>query len=317
MAVWLLIPIFFLGFMTPIQTAANSRLRRSVVSPMVASLVSFTVGTLFLAAVVMCEKGTLLFESNLIEQPPWWAWCGGLCGLWGLTVNIIIFPKLGAVQTALMPMLGQIGVGIVIDSFGLLQSPVFPFTLKRAAALIILIAGIVMIVKRKENTAKKSNVFVWQAIGISGGAVFALQPSMNSLLSVGLFSSVHAAFVSFLTATIMLWLLVVTIPSDRVNLPKIFSTTKRSERAAVSQSKRPWWCWLGGIIGGTFVTGFAFFASKTGIGVLLVTSICGMLTNSLIIDKFGFLGAAKRRIGPMQYLGLALVVTAIIILRIN
>ena len=301
----LLIPIFLLGFLTPIQTAANSRLRQSVVSPMVASLVSFSVGTMFLAIVVLCEKGSLLIECELIEKLPWWAWCGGLCGLWGLTVNIIIFPKLGAVQTALMPMLGQIGMGIVIDSFGLLRSPVFPFTLKRAVALLILLIGIVMIVRRKESTEKKSNLLIWQLIGISGGAVFAMQPSMNSLLSIGLYSSVHAAFVSFITATIMLLLFVVLIPRDRVNIPKIFSFD------------RPWWSWLGGIIGGTFVTGFAFFASKTGIGILLITSICGMLTNSLIIDKFGLLGAVKKRIGPMQYIGLVLVVAGIIILRMN
>ena len=302
---WLLIPIFFLGFLTPIQTAVNSRLRQSVVSPMVASLVSFTVGTMFLAIIVLCEKGSLLIESELIERLPWWAWLGGMCGLWGLTVNIIIFPKLGAVQTALMPMLGQIGMGIVIDSFGLLRSPVFPFTLKRAVALLILLAGIVMIVKRKESAGKRSNLLIWQLIGISGGAVFAMQPSMNSLLSIGLYSSVHAAFVSFVTATIMLFLLVVIIPSNRINIPKIFSFD------------RPWWSWFGGIIGGTFVAGFAFFASKTGIGILLITSICGMLTNSLIIDKYGLLGAVKKRIGPLQYIGLVLVVTGIIILRIN
>lgn len=302
---WLLIPIFFLGFLTPIQTAANSRLRQSVVSPMVASLVSFTVGTLFLAIVVLCEKGSLMIESELIERLPWWAWCGGLCGLWGLTVNIIIFPKLGAVQTALMPMLGQIGMGIVIDSFGLLRSPVFPFTLTRAAALLVLLTGIMMIVMRKENSERKSNLLIWQLIGISGGALFAMQPSMNSLLSIGLYSSVHAALVSFITATIMLLLLVIIIPRDRINIPKIFSFD------------RPWWTWLGGIIGGTFVTGFAFFASKTGIGILLITSICGMLTNSLIIDKYGLLGAVKKQIGPMQYIGLILVIIGIIILRLN
>lgn len=302
---WLLIPIFFLGFMTPIQTAANSRLRQSVVSPLVASLVSFTVGTMFLAVVVLLEKGSLLIESELIERLPWWAWFGGLCGLWGLTVNILIFPKLGAVQTALMPMLGQIAMGVVIDSLGLLQSPVFPFTLRRLLALAVLLTGIIMIVLRKEEALQKSNLLIWQLIGISGGAIFAMQPSMNSLLSIGLFSSVHAAFISFLTATVMLILLVVLLPEDRVNIPRIFSFN------------RPWWSWLGGIIGGTFVTGFAFFASRTGIGILLITSICGMLTNSLIIDKYGLLGAPKKHIGLLQYLGIVLVIAGIIILRLN
>lgn len=302
---WLLIPIFFLGFLTPIQTAANSRLRQSVVSPIVASLVSFTVGTLFLAVVVLLDKGSLQVEREIIGRLPWWAWFGGMCGLWGLTVNIIVFPKLGAVQTALMPMLGQIGMGIIIDSLGLLQSPIFPFSLKRALALMILLIGIVMIVKRKEEAGKRANLLVWQLIGISGGAVFAMQPSMNSLLSAELNSSVHAAFVSFVTATIMLLLLVVINPADRINISKIFTFN------------RPWWSWLGGIIGGTFVTGFAFFASKTGIGILLITSICGMLTNSLLIDKYGMFGTVKKQIKPMQYIGLVLVVVGIIILRSN
>ena len=300
---WLLIPIFFLGFLTPIQTAANSRLRQSVVSPLVASFVSFSVGTLFLAIIVLIEKGSLGIGTDLFEKLPWWAWLGGLCGLWGLTVNIIIFPKLGAVQTALMPMLGQIGMGIIIDSWGLLQSTTIPFTIYRCSALIILLAGIIMIIWKKGGAQKNKSVLVWQLIGISGGAVFAMQPSMNSLLSTGLYSSVHAAFISFFTATVMLLFLVLIFPSDRNNIPKIFSLN------------RPWWTWLGGVIGGTFVTGFAYFASKTGIGLLLVTSICGMLTNSLIIDKYGLLGTTKKPIRATQYVGLILVIIGIIILK--
>lgn len=302
---WYLLPIFFLGVLTPIQTAANSRLRRDVVSPFVASLVSFFIGTIFLFIVTLCEKGGVTIDRELFSKLPWWAWFGGICGLWGLTVNIIIFPKLGAMQTALMPMLGQIVMGIAIDSFGLLQSPVFSFTLLRFTAVCVILAGMAMVVWQKQSDAKGESKLLWQLVGFSGGAVFAMQPSMNSLLSVGLYSSVHAAFVSFFTATIVLIVIAVAFKSNRIYLPRIF------------MSGRPWWSWLGGIIGGTFVTGFAFFASKTGIGILLVTSICGLLANSLAIDKFGWLGAVKKPVRPVQYLGLALVVLGISLLRFN
>ena len=143
---WYLIPIFFLGVLTPIQTAANSRLRQSVVSPFIASLVSFSVGTIFLLIITLCEKGGILIDRKLFATLPWWSWLGGICGLWGLTVNIIIFPKLGAMQTALMPMLGQIIMGIVIDSFGLLQSPQFPFTFLRFISLLIILLGMFMVI---------------------------------------------------------------------------------------------------------------------------------------------------------------------------
>ena len=302
---WYLIPIFFLGVLTPIQTAANSRLRQSVVSPFIASLVSFSVGTIFLLIVTLCEKGGILIDRALFSSLPWWAWLGGICGLWGLTVNIIIFPKLGAMQTALMPMLGQIIMGIIIDSFGLLQSPHFPFTFLRFISVLIILLGMFMVIWQKSSVKRGESKLLWQAIGFSGGAVFSLQPSMNSLLSIGLYSSVHAAFISFFTATIVLIAIAVLIPSNRVHIPQIFSFD------------RPWWSWLGGIIGGTFVTGFAFFASKTGIGILLVTSICGLLANSLAIDKFGWFGTIKKRIRPAQYLGLICVILGIMILRLN
>ena len=302
---WYLIPIFFLGVLTPIQTAANSRLRQSVVSPFIASLVSFSVGTIFLLIVTLCEKGGILIDRELFSTLPWWSWLGGVCGLWGLTVNIIIFPRLGAMQTALMPMLGQIIMGIIIDSFGLLQSPQFKFTFLRFVSVLIILLGMFMVIWQKSSGKKGESKLLWQAIGFSGGAIFAMQPSMNSLLSIGLYSSVHAAFISFFTATVVLIAIAVLIPSNRVHIPQIFSLD------------RPWWSWLGGIIGGTFVTGFAFFASKTGIGILLVTSICGLLANSLAIDKFGWFGTVKKRIRPVQYLGLICVVIGIMILRLT
>lgn len=299
-----LLLIFVLGLMTPVQTAANSRLRQAVGSPLVASLVSFSVGTLYLLAVTLLQKGSLAIAEEAFAGLPWWAWLGGICGLYGLTVNILIFPKLGSVQTALMPMLGQIGMGMFIDSFGWFRSAVYAFTWLRFTALVMILAGVCMVVMKKGAKAERGNLLPWQLIGISGGAVFAMQPPMNSLLSAALSSSVHAGFITFLTATAVLFVIVL-LRQDRRHLPQVFLLD------------RPWWAWLGGIIGGTFVTGFAFFAAKVGVGVLLVTSICGMLAMSLFIDKYGLLGADKKRIGIIPYIGLLCVVTGIAVLRLN
>ena len=300
-----LLLIFMLGVLTPVQTAANSRLRQSVVSPLVASLVSFSIGTVYLVFATLIQKGTLAVDAETFAQLPLWAWLGGVCGLYGLTVNIIIFPKLGSVQTALMPMLGQIGMGMLIDSFGWFRSTVYPFTWLRLAALVLILAGVCMVVVlKRDGSNAKSNLLPWQIVGISGGAVFAMQPPMNSLLSASLGSAVHAAFISFLSATVVLTAIVI-VRADRRHIPQIFSL------------KRPWWSWLGGIIGGTFVTGFAFFAAKVGVGVLLVTSICGLLTCSLVIDKYGVLGAAKNDVRAVQYIGLLCVMAGIAVLRLN
>ena len=299
-----LLLIFLLGVLTPIQTAANSRMRMSVGSPLVASLVSFSVGTLYLTAAALIQKGSFAIPAYAFGNLPWWAWLGGICGLYGLTVNILIFPKLGSVQTALMPMLGQIGMGMLIDTFGWFRSASYTLSWLRLAALAMILAGVCMTVMKKGANSSGGRLLPWQLVGVSGGAVFAMQPPMNSLLSAELSSAVHAAFFSFLSATAVL-LLIVLLRSDRRHLPQIFSTD------------RPWWSWLGGIIGGTFVTGFAFFAAKVGVGLLLVTSICGLLACSLMIDKYGLLGAEKKPVGAVQYIGLLCVMAGIAVLRLN
>ena len=300
-----LLLIFLLGSMTPVQTAANSRLRQSVVSPLVASLVSFSVGTVYLAMATAIQCGSFSIAAETFNSLPWWAWLGGICGLYGLTVNIIIFPKLGSVQTALMPMLGQIGMGMLIDHFGWFHSAVHSFTALRAVALAMILAGVCMVVIKKGKKKEGGNLLHWQLIGMSGGAVFAMQPPMNSLLAAELSSAVYAALISFLSATVVLYIIVLTHKSDRIHLRQVFTV------------KRPWWSWLGGIIGGTFVIGFAFFAAKVGVGLLLVTSICGLLACSLFIDKYGLLGAEKKSVGAMQYIGLLCVMAGIAVLRLN
>ena len=300
-----LLLIFLLGVMTPIQTAANSRLRQSVVSPFVASLVSFTVGTLYLSVATLLQENPFAVGMETFSRLPWWAWLGGVCGLYGLTVNIVIFPKLGSVQTALMPMLGQMGMGMLIDHFGWFRSTVYPLTMLRVAALAVILVGVCMVVARKGGESGRRNLLPWQLVGISGGMVFAMQPPMNSLLSAAFSSAISAAFISFLSATAVLFAIVLVRKADRCHLPQVFSTS------------RPWWTWLGGIIGGTFVTGFAFFASRVGIGLLLITSICGLLTCSLVIDKYGLLGADKKPVGAVQYIGLLCVMAGIIALRLN
>ena len=159
-----------------------------------------------------------------------------------------------------------------------------------------------MVVMKKGGQGGKKNLLPWQTMGISGGAVFAMQPPMNSN---GIFIRGLRCTDVFPSATLMLYAIVLMRKSDRTHLPQVFSTD------------RPWWSWLGGIIGGTFVMGFAFFAAKVGVGLLLVTSICGLLTCSLVTDKYGMLGAEKKPVGMVQYIGMLCVLSGIAVLRLN
>ena len=128
---------FLAGVGLPIQTSVNTRLRKKVGSPYNASLVSFVVALLFLSALLLITgQGLHIPLAQLLNEPAW-IWIGGICGLVFLTGNILLFSKLGGVQTVVLPVLGQILMGLIIDNFGLFYSQKTPLSVFRIAGAVI------------------------------------------------------------------------------------------------------------------------------------------------------------------------------------
>ena len=107
----------FSGSITPVQTAVNARLGRSVGSPLRASMVSFSVGLLSMLAIVLVT-GPYPLLSATVADGPWWMWLAGVFGVTFLTGNVLLLPKLGSLRTVIMPVAGQIVMGLLIDAFG-------------------------------------------------------------------------------------------------------------------------------------------------------------------------------------------------------
>ena len=136
---------FLAGVGLPIQTSVNTRLRKKVCSPYNASLVSFVVALLFLSALLLITgQGLHIPLAQLLNEPAW-IWIGGICGLVFLTGNILLFSKLGGVQTVVLPVLGQILMGLIIDNFGLFYSQKTPLSVFRIAGAVMVILGVVLV----------------------------------------------------------------------------------------------------------------------------------------------------------------------------
>ncbi len=127
------------------QTGMNSVLRKNVVSPLLSSFIAFGVGSILLTLLIFVQNEPLAVSAETLNQSPWWIWLGGLLAMFGLTVNILIFPRLGSVQTAIMPILGQVVTGTFIDTFGWFSAPQYDFTLWRLLSLLVLLSGVVII----------------------------------------------------------------------------------------------------------------------------------------------------------------------------
>lgn len=110
------------------QSAVNARLRLHLGTPFLTSFVSFAVGLSFLLILSFLLNKPLQIQQTSLIDAPFWVWTGGFLGMFALTVNVLIFPKLGGVQTAVMPILGQVIMGILIDNFGWLNAPQITFS---------------------------------------------------------------------------------------------------------------------------------------------------------------------------------------------
>lgn len=131
-----------IGLLQPMQTAINSRLRRSVGSPLSASAVSFSIGTLGLLVVLSLAYGPsgLASLAGATAGAPAWQWIGGALGVFLLTTNIFAFAHLGAVETALWPVLGSVITSIGVDAlawFGVVHRPLTPLRAAGAAAVLL------------------------------------------------------------------------------------------------------------------------------------------------------------------------------------
>lgn len=299
-----------IGIGLPMQTSINSRLKVSVGSPFVASLISFSLGTLFLALITLLIDKSLLFPFNLFGKEPFWLWIGGLLGVIYLTSNILLFPKLGSVQTVIMPILGQIIMGLIIDNFGLFGSLVQSLNWSRIVGAILVVIGVIgavsinqIIVYRHKKflPEKANNLWFYRLIGIVMGMFSATQTAINGHLGIVLNSSVKAAFVSFFVGTISL-IIIVTIIHPNLSFQKNKDT--------------PWWIWLGGFIGALFVLGNVYLVPKIGTGLAVVIVLVGLIVGSLLIDQFGWFNSTKNPITFAQIMSLLIMIFGVIIIRL-
>lgn len=304
-----------IGILLPMQTSVNSRLRNSVGSPFAASFISFAIGTVFLIVLTLFVEGTLLIPSETFNQQPLWVWIGGSLGVIFLTGNILLFPRLGSVQTVIMPIFGQILMGLLIDHFGWFHSNVTSLTPTRVLGAGLVLLGVVGTVALTDwlnarrgklvvqsNTSEKGNLNGWRLLGVGMGMMGAMQAAINGYLGVALDSTMKGALVSFVVGTLTLLIVLILVrPAVRLN----------------NLSAGPWWMWLGGIIGAIFITSNVFIVPIVGTGVAVVIVIVGLLIGSLLIDRFGWFGAAKNPVTSVQVISLLVMVAGIVLIRLN
>ncbi|MFP7493690.1 DMT family transporter [Terribacillus saccharophilus] len=293
------------------QTAVNSQLRKFVISPYLASMISFVIGAISLAVIILITGSPLGIGWGFITQQPVWIWLGGVLGVIFLTVNILLFPKLGSVQTAIMPILGQIIMGMLIDNFGWFHSMKESFDIYRLIGIVLVLVGVFFAIavqefkSRIEKTQEiNPTLWIWRLVGIASGMLMSTQVAINGQLGIVLQSSIQAAFVSFFIGA--LTLIIVVGVKDR---------SYTAIRNPIKQ-KASWWVWLGGFLGAAYVLINIYLVKQVGTGQTVVLVLFGQIAGSLLIQRFGWMNSLKMRIDWIQIGGLMLILAGVIFIRI-
>lgn len=126
------------------QAGVNATLARGVGGPVHAALISFSVGTLALAAVALARRADLPTASAFAALP-WWAWVGGLLGAVYVTIAVMAAPRLGAGALVAGTIAGQLIAALAIDHFGWVGFAERAATLPRILGVGLLVAGAALV----------------------------------------------------------------------------------------------------------------------------------------------------------------------------
>ncbi len=132
------------GGLIALQAPINAGLGRSTGS-LPAALVSFSAGTLALAAIVLLSGKAGGLGSTF--DVSWYYLLGGLLGAIYVTNALIQVAAIGAGGVAAATITGQLVTGVAIDRLGLFGLNEIPITPERVLGVALLVAGTILLVR--------------------------------------------------------------------------------------------------------------------------------------------------------------------------
>src|SRR5438105_3144259 len=137
---------------------------------------------------------------------------------------------------------------------------------------------------------------------IFAGGMIAVQAPTNAILAKAGGSPVLAALISFAVGTAALfaaWL------------------AGGNKPPAASFAGLPWYAWLGGLYGATYVAVAAYAAPKIGLASLITIGIAGQIAMALWLDQIGAFGLHREPINLGRVAGALLVIAGVVLVRRN
>lgn len=106
-----------IGAAMTLQTAINTQVSQILASSLQAAFLSFSIGTVLLALLVLWARQPLPQLAQLFNLP-WYSYCAGMLGVYAISISIYTAPKLGFLTFSGLVIFGQLLTSMLFDHFG-------------------------------------------------------------------------------------------------------------------------------------------------------------------------------------------------------
>jgi transporter family-2 protein len=132
------------GISVVVQQALNANLRIAIGSAAWSGLVSYAIGLVCMAALVIALRDPLP-SAAVAARIPWWAWSGGVFGAIFIALATVLIPQLGAATFIALLVTGQMLASLTLDHYGWLGLEQRSVDLPRLIGVCLIIGGVVLI----------------------------------------------------------------------------------------------------------------------------------------------------------------------------
>src|SRR5215470_1702846 len=144
--------------------------------------------------------------------------------------------------------------------------------------------------------------FIWPALlTVGAGASVLVQQVLNANLRAELNSAAWSGFMSYVLGVVFMMCLALVL---RDPVP-----------SANTIARVPWWAWSGGIFGAIFIALSIVTIPKLGGAAYIAILVTGQIIAALAFDHFGWLGIPKRPIDLPRLLGVAFLISGVVLMR--
>jgi transporter family-2 protein len=299
------------GALLAVQAGANAQLAKAAGSPFLATTLQLALAAvlLLLATIVTGSVAAL----SLLPGATWWHAIGGTASAFYVVSAILLFPRIGAVVSVGLFIAGQVVASMALDVFGLLGIAPTGLSIAGAVGGILVLAGAALIVLGQHDAARQitHGQTGWIALALAAGAVLPVQGAVNALLRHDLGGAALAvSTVSFVVATLtMAAALIVTTALAGAPKPTLSSSLH-------GLGSLPWWGWLGGFAGASYVTTVFAAIPTIGAAATVGLTVAGQQVASVFVDTYGWLRLPERPVTATRLAGVALLLAGIAAIKV-